>query len=128
MMWHSSGGEQDGTVFPSLEGHDGEVLPFKYQATIDLVGEHHNVAVTDGVGDGADVFFCQDAAGGIVWRIQNDQLCAIGDEPLEFVDVKTEIHLFTELDRHRFCAEEVDHRLIDWEAGVGKNNLVPFIH
>ena len=71
-------------------------------------------------------FFVQHAAGRVLRRIQDDELRAVVNQPGEFVDVEPEIHLLAQLDRHRFRAEEVDHRLVNRESGIGVDDLVPF--
>src|SRR5258708_29332707 len=48
--------QHDGAVFPAVDGHEGEVAAFKNQAAVNLVGEHHDVAVTDGSGQVENVF------------------------------------------------------------------------
>src|ERR1039458_3800910 len=68
------------------------------------------------------------AAGGVLRRIQNDQLGATGDESCELVDIEREIALLAQLDRHGLAAHVVDHRLINREARVGIDNFISFIN
>ncbi len=73
-------------------------------------------------------FFVQHAAGRVLRRIQDDELRAVVNQPGEFADVEPEIHLLAQLDRHGFRAEEVDHRLVNGESGIGVDDLIPFFH
>ena len=61
---------------------------FKEQAAVDFVGEHHDVAVADGLGHLLDVLARHDAAGRVLRRIENDELGAVGDQRGQFVDIE----------------------------------------
>ena len=67
------------------------------------------------------------AAGRIVRRVDDDELGAVGDQALEFVDVEAEVAVFADRDGHGLRAQEVDHRLVDREAGIGIDDLIAFI-
>ena len=85
--------EQNATLLHTVERHDRMMLTFENQAAVDLIGQHHDVAIADRARDRLDVFFFQHAAGRVLRRIQDDQLGAIVDQPGEFIDIETEIHL-----------------------------------
>ena len=46
----------------------------------------------------------------------------------QFVDIEPEIALLAQRNRHRLGAEEVDHRFVNGEAGIGIDDLVAFFH
>ena len=71
------------------------VLTLENEAAVDLVAQHHDVAIADRARDTVDVILSQHAAGRVLWRIQDDQLRALVDQPSQFVDVEPEIHLLT---------------------------------
>ena len=50
----------------------------------------------------------------------------LGDLRGQFLDVEAEIQFFAQLNGHRLGADEVDHRLVDREAGIGVDDLVAF--
>ena len=104
------------------------MLPIENQAAVNLVGEHHDVAIADGIGDVVDVALAENAAGGVLRRVDDDQLGAIGDEGSQFFHVQAEIALLAQADRDRKAADVVDHRLVDGEARVGVDNLIAFIN
>ena len=49
--------EQDATLLHSVDRHDGVVLPLEDKAAVDLVGQHHDVAVADRARDALQVLF-----------------------------------------------------------------------
>ena len=46
----------------------------------------------------------------------------------QLVDVEPEIALLAQRNRHRLRAQEVDHRLVNGEAGIGIDDLVALFH
>ena len=56
------------------------MLALKNEPAVDLVAQHHDVAITDRARDCRDVVLCQHAPCRVLWRVQNDELCAIVDE------------------------------------------------
>ena len=58
--------QEDGAIFEARHRHDRVVLAIENQAAVDLVGEHHDVAIADGVGDVVNVALAEYAAGGIL--------------------------------------------------------------
>ena len=120
--------EQDGAVLEAVDGHDGLVFALEDQPAIDLVGEHHEVALADGLGDVAQITPGQHPAGGIMGRVQDDELGAVGDERGQFVHVQAEVHLLAQADGHRLGPQEADHGLVDGEAGIGIDDLILFFH
>src|SRR5207244_13569443 len=98
------------------------------EATVNLVGQHHDVAITDCTCDGVDIVLCQYAAGRILRRIQNDQLGAVVDQPGEFVDIEPEIQFLAQLNRNSLGADIVDHRLINGESRIRVDDLIPFFN
>ena len=75
----------------------------------------------------SNVLFTKHAAGGILRRVQNDQPGTIVDQRGQFIHIETKIFLFTQADRHRAAADVVDHGLVNREARIGINNLIPDI-
>ena len=57
-------------------------------------------------------------------RIDDDQLGAVGHQRVEFVRVEAEVLLLAQMQRNRGRTGEVDHRLVDREAGVRVDHLV----
>ena len=68
------------------------MLSLEYQAAIDFVTQHHDIAIADRAGDPVDVDLGQHATGRVLRRIQNDQLGAVVNQTAELFDVETEIH------------------------------------
>src|SRR6266496_4500809 len=98
------------------------------ETAVDLVAQHHDVAVADRARDAIDVFLLQYATGRVLRRIQNDQLCPVVDQPRELIHVEPEIQLLAQSDRHSIRADVIDHRLVDWESGIGVDDLITFFH
>src|SRR3954470_1954055 len=97
------------------------------QPTVDLVGEHHDVAIADSARNLAHVLLGHHAARGILRRVQDDESRTVVDERRELADVEAEIHLFAQRNRDSFTTDEVDHGFIDREAGIGINDLIPLV-
>ena len=70
------------------------MLTFEDEPAVNLIAQHHDVAIADRARDAVDVLLRQDAAGGVLRRIQYDELCAIIDQSAELADIDPEIHLF----------------------------------
>src|SRR5947209_2016981 len=104
------------------------MLALEDEAAIDLVGEHHDVAVTDGARDLAYILFGHHAAGGILRRVQDDDASAVIDLRRELAHVEAEFHLFAQRDRDSFAADEIDHGLVDRETRIGIDDLIPFFN
>src|SRR5205823_9486555 len=66
------------------------------------------------------------AAGGILRRIQNDQLRAVIDQPTQFVDIESEIQLLAQTDRDSFRANVIDHRLVDGKSRIRVDDFISF--
>ena len=81
------------------------MLTFEDETAVNLVGENHDVAIADRARDAVDVDLRQHATGRILWRIHDDQLRAIVDQPGELVYVESEIHFFAQSDWHGFRAD-----------------------
>ena len=47
---------------------------------------------------------------------------------VQLVDVEPEVAILAEMDRHGFAADEVNHRLVNREAGIGIDHLIALIH
>ncbi len=116
--------EQNGPLFEAGYAHDGEVLAFVDEAAVDFVRKNENVAVADGLGYIENVFLGERASGGVVRRVQDDQLGAVGNQRGQFFDVEGKIALFAEPNGNGSAVQIVDHRLIDGEAGVGINDFI----
>src|SRR5439155_16382346 len=114
------------TLLHAIHRHDRMMFPLEGKAAVDLVAQYHDVAVADRARDAVDVVFRQHAAGGILRRMQNDQLCPVVDQPRELIDVEPEIQLFAQSDRHSIRADVIDHRLVDWESGIWVDDLITF--
>ena len=104
------------------------MFAFKNQAAVNLVGEHHDVAIADGGGDVANILRFQHASGGIMRRVQDHEPGAVGDQVRQLVGIEPEIFVFTQVQGHRLGAEEMDQRLIDREPRVGIDDLVAFFN
>src|SRR5581483_11479542 len=115
-------------LLPVGQRHDGVVTAFKQQAAVDLVGEDHDVAIADGFGDALDVALLEHGAGGILRRVDDDELGVVGDQALELIDVEPELEFFAKRNRDRFAADEVDHRLVNQEARIRVNDFIPYIN
>src|SRR3990172_3615172 len=96
-------------------------------AAVHLVGEHHDVAAPDHLGDGLQVALAKHTASRVVGRVDDDHLGAGRDLGAQLVHVETELPLLAQWDRDRRPAHELDHGLVDGEAGVGIDDLVPFV-
>ena len=68
-----------------------------------------------------------DAAGGILRRVENDQLGTICDQIAKLIDVQRETAALAQRDRHRLRALETNHRFENRKAGVGENGFVAFL-
>src|SRR6266853_3001265 len=102
------------------------MFALKDEAAVDLVAQHHDVAVTDGARDAVNVVLRQHAASRILRRIYYDQLRPIVDQPSEFADVESEIHFLAQLNRHRFRANVIDHRLVDGKSRIRVDDFISF--
>ena len=91
---------------------------------VDLVGEHHQVTVSTQARDLAEVFFGNDAAGGVVGRIQNQQPGAVAKLICQRVQVQRKTALFRQPEGFGLSPQVLDHGLVDGEAGVGVEHLV----
>ncbi len=100
------------------------MVPFEDQVIVDLVAQHHDVAIADGLLQIAHVRGRHHRAGGIVRRIDDDQARAAGDETAQFAHVGPELALLAQRQRHRPRAHELDHGLINGKAGIGEDHLV----
>ena len=72
--------EQNAALLHAVDRHDGMMLAFEDEAAVDLVGQHHDVAIADRARDALDVVLLQHAAGRILRRIQDDELRAVVDQ------------------------------------------------
>ena len=61
-------------------------------------------------------------------RVQNQQLGAVGNQASQFVRIQPEIFFFTQRNGNSFRAQEVGHGLINGEAGIGIDDLIPFFN
>src|SRR6266478_6752956 len=102
------------------------MFPLENQATVNLVSQNHEVAIADRTRDFLNVILREDAAGGILRRIQNDQLGAVIDQRAQFVDVEAEIQFLAQLDRHSFRANVIDHRLVDGKSRIRVDDFISF--
>src|SRR6266849_4392521 len=84
--------EQNTALLYSVDRHDGVMFTLEDKTAIDLVAQHHDVAIANRAGDAVDVVLRQYAAGRVLRRIHDDQLRAVVDQPFEFADVEPEIH------------------------------------
>ena len=100
------------------------ILALKDELAIDLIAQHHDVAIADCARDRGDVVLCQHAASRVLRRIQDDELCAIVDQTGELIDVEPEFQFLAQPDRHRFRTDVVDHRLVNREAGIRVNDFI----
>ena len=101
------------------------MLALKDELAIDLIAQHHDVAIADCARDRGDVLLGQHAACRVLWRIQNKELCAIVDRNGELIDVEPEFSFNSSRNwRHRFRTDIVDHRLVDREAGIRVNDFI----
>ena len=75
-------------------------------------------------GDDFEVRAPEDAAGGVLRRIEDDELGLRRDFCLEFVGVECEFARFLEIDRHRHRAVGHDLRLIDRKSRHRVDHLV----
>ena len=55
--------EQNAALLHAVDRHDGVMLTFEDEAAVDLVGQHHDVAIADRARDAVDVLLLQHAAG-----------------------------------------------------------------
>ena len=101
--------QQNSTFLESILTDDRVVRALKNQPAVNLIGEHHDVAVGDDPSDVLHVTLAEHAAGWILGRIQDNQLGAIGDQFGQFVDIQAEVEFFAESKRYGFCAQEVHH-------------------
>src|SRR5437667_7419414 len=120
--------EQNAAIFHAVDRHDGVMLAFEDEAAVDLVAQHHDVAIADRVRDAVNVVLRKHAAGRVMRRIHNDQLRAIVDQSGEFADIEAEIHLLAQPDRNRFRADVINHRLVNRESGIGVDDLIAFFN
>ena len=72
--------EQNGALLEAIHCHDGKMAALEDQTAVDLIAQHNEVAIADDARDFAHVALAQDAAGGIVRRIQNDEFGAVVDQ------------------------------------------------
>ena len=100
------------------------MLALEYQAAVNLVRKHHDVAIADDLGNIADVLLAQHSAGRILRRIQNDEPGAIADQRRQFVHIEAEIFLLAQADGHRPRPDVVNHRLVNREARVGEDDFI----
>src|SRR5204863_1229561 len=101
--------EQNAALLHAIDRHDGVMLTFEDEATVDLVGQHHDVAIADNARDAGDVLLRQHATGRVMRRIHDDEFRAIVDQPAELIDIKPEIHFFAQPNRYGFRAKIIDH-------------------
>src|ERR1043166_1182325 len=100
------------------------MFAFEDEATVNLIAQYHDVSVTNRSGDLLDVDLSKHAPGRVLRGIHNDQLGPIADHPGELIHVEPEIHLLAQPDRHRFSADVIDHRFVNWEPGIRVNDLI----
>src|SRR5712692_6812502 len=95
-----------------------------YKSSVDLVRQHPEVARSRDVGDVPQDALREDAAGRVLGAVEDDELRAVGDEGLELVDVRVEVVLLAQSERHAHGAGEADHRRVAGEARAGVDGLV----
>ena len=120
--------EHDGTLLPALHRHDGKMGSLEEQTAVDFVAEHHDVAVANRPGDGAHVTLGHHPAGGIMRRVQDDELSAVGDQRGEFIHIKIKVFFFAQANGYCMRAQKLDHGFVDRKSGVGKYNLIFFFN
>ena len=97
------------------------------QAAVNFVRQDHDVAVADYFGNLLDLAPPEHSTRRILWRIEDDQLGALTDEPGQFVHIEREITVFTQLNRHRVATNVVNHGLVDGKAGIGIDDLIALV-
>src|SRR5271166_3695947 len=120
--------QNDGSILEAINRRDAIWLSFEEQAAVDFVAQDHDVAVANGGGNVFHIALGDDASGRILRRVQDDELGAIGDETGQLVHVEAEIALLAQWNGNSFRAQEVDHRLVNREAGIGIDDLVSLFH
>jgi len=101
--------------------------PSKLQPAVDLVGEHHDVAIADGASYLLNVCARQDAAVGFCGELR---IMSLVRSVIRAVSSRTSIAksrsscnwMGTAL-----AADVVDHRLVDGKSGIGIDDFVAFI-
>src|SRR5207247_10310705 len=100
--------EQNSAVLHSSDRHDGMMLTFENQTAVDLVAQHHDIAIADRLSDPIDIDLLQHATSWVLRRIQNDQFRSIIDQSDEFVDIELEIQLLSQPNRFRLRSDVID--------------------
>ncbi len=93
--------EDDRALGHVRQAADRVVLALVDQPAVNLVGHDHDVVLARDVSDGFQVGLGENAAGGVVGRVEDDQLCARRDQRAQLVRVKSEILVFAEAQRRR---------------------------
>ena len=115
----------DGALLHTWQFSDGNEFTVVYQATVDVVGVDPNLWML--VEDGGDIFHIlarQNATGGILRRIQNQEFGLARDLVGEFIWIESKLAFFAQEDRHRHCAVRADLRFVNGKAGIRKNHFV----
>jgi len=93
-----------------------------------LVAHDPQVLIDRELRDPLQVGHLKHAARGVLGRVDDDHAGLVGHERGQFVHVEAEVVLLTQRTRHGLGAHEVDHRLVDREAGVRVDDLVALVH
>src|SRR4029077_14799846 len=117
-----------GTLLEAGHAHDGEVVALIDEAAVDFVRQNEDVTVADGFGYFENVFPGEHAASWIVRRVQDDQLCAVGNQRRQFFDIDGKVAIFAQRNRNRLSERILDHGLIDGEAGIGVDDFISSIN
>src|SRR5437879_6105371 len=103
---------------------DRDELAVVEELPVDLVRQHGDVPRRRQGRDAIDLRAVQHPARRVRRRVDDDQLRARRDGPLEQLEVEAELARLAQRDRHRRRAHEVDDRLVDREARIRIDDLV----
>ena len=95
------------------------------QLTVNFIGEHPHLRVlAQDLGNRLQVCLGDDAARGVLRRVENEQLGLGGDFFCQFLRVKTKIARFTQKDGHTHRAIGLDLRVVNRKPWNRINDLV----
>ena len=95
---------------------------------VNLVAQHNQIVLDSKVSNGSKILTGKDAPCRILWSINDDHSRLWRDQRGQIIDIKAELFVFAQLQRHWLGLQEVDHRFIDREAGVWIDHLIALVN
>ena len=116
--------QDHGEVRHAIVDGDAPKRPIIEHSRVDLIGQNRYAAGYGDLGDGLQIIFGQNAAGGVLRAVDDDELRPIGDKVLQFVHIQAEVPILPERNGHGFGARELDDGFVDGEPRVGVDDLI----